>query len=319
MTIPALNEGDAVSHHAATYRALAETAPRHDERRHREAANRAVLVSALGLGLTGGIELAIAVLTGSVALLGDALHNLADVSTSAVVFLGFFVSKRRPSAEYPYGYERAEDLAGLGVALVIWASALFAGYESYQKLIAATETTHLSAGMVAAVIGMVGNFAVSRYKAHVARQIQSATMEAEATHSWLDTVSSLGALVGLIGVGLGYRWADPVAGFAVTLFIAHVGLEVTREIVHHLMDGVEPEHLAAAKRAAQAVAGVEQVDVRGRWMGRSLTLEIEGDVPADTTIEQAQSIGCDVVQAVYGAVQEARRVRWIPREGHRPS
>lgn len=305
-----------MTHHAASYQELYDAAPRHDEQRHRAAANRAVLVSALGLGLTGGIELAIALLTGSVALLGDALHNLADVSTSVVVFLGFFVSKRHPTAGYPYGYERAEDLAGLGVALVIWASALFAGYQSYQKLIADTGTTHLPAGMAAAVIGMVGNFAVARYKAHVAKQIQSTTMEAEATHSWLDTVSSLGALVGLIGVGLGYRWADPVAGFAVTLFIAHVGFEVIREIVHHLMDGVEPEHLQAARQAAESVPGVEHVDVRGRWMGRSLALEVEGEVPAATTIEQAERIGCRVEQAVYGVVEEARRVKWIPREHH---
>ncbi|HLH26131.1 MAG TPA: cation diffusion facilitator family transporter [Chloroflexota bacterium] len=306
-----------MTHHAATYQELYDAPPRHDEQRHRDAAQRAVLVSALGLGLTGGVELAIAVLTGSVALLGDALHNLADVSTSAVVFLGFFVSKRHPTAAYPYGYERAEDLAGLGVALVIWASALFAGYESYQKLIAATGTTHLPAGIAAAVIGIGGNFVVARYKAHVARQIQSTTMGAEATHSWLDTISSLGALVGLIGVGLGYRWADPVAGFAVTLFIAHVGVEVTREIVRHLMDGVEPEHVEAAQRAAAAVPGVQRVDVRGRWMGRSLALEIEGDLAADTTIEQAERIGCLVEQAVYGAVAEARRVKWIPRESHR--
>jgi cation diffusion facilitator family transporter len=302
-----------MSHHAATYQDLAAAASRHDERGHRDAANRAVLVSAIGLGLTGGLELAIAVLTGSVALLGDALHNLADVSTSAVVFLGFFVSKRGPSAGHPYGYERAEDLAGLGVALVIWVSAIFAGYESYQKLVAQTETTHLSAGMAAAAVGMIGNFAVSRYKARVARQIRSATMEAEATHSWLDTVSSLGALVGLVGVGLGYRWADPVAGIAVTLFIAHVGLEVTREIMHHLMDGVEPAHLDAAKHAAEAVPGVERASVRGRWMGRSLILEVEGQLAADTTIEQSDRIGCDVVQAVYGALKEARQVTWIPR------
>src|ERR1700730_7262749 len=89
-----------------------ETAPAaayHDEAAHRRDANRAVGVSAIGLALTGGIELALAIVTGSVALLGDALHNLSDVSTSAVVFLGFRISKRKPTTEYPYGYERAED------------------------------------------------------------------------------------------------------------------------------------------------------------------------------------------------------------------
>src|SRR5260221_7222684 len=102
----------------------------HDEAAHRRLAHRAVVVSALGLFATGAIELALAVFTGSVALLGDALHNLADVSTSLVVFVGLWVSKRKPTTTYPYGYERAQDLAGLGIALVIWSSAVFPGYES---------------------------------------------------------------------------------------------------------------------------------------------------------------------------------------------
>src|SRR5215467_7065352 len=124
------------------------------ERHHRNQANRAIVVSAVGLGLTGGIELVLALLTGSVALLGDALHNLSDVSTSALVFLGFKLSERPPSRKYPYGLERAEDLAGLGVALVIWASAVFAGYESYQKLIEEAPTTKLWVGMAGALLGI---------------------------------------------------------------------------------------------------------------------------------------------------------------------
>ena len=79
-----------------------------DERRQ---ANRAVAVSAIGLGATGLVELLLALVTGSVGLLGDAIHNLSDVSTSAVVFLGFRLSRRPPTEKYPYGLERAEDLA----------------------------------------------------------------------------------------------------------------------------------------------------------------------------------------------------------------
>jgi Co/Zn/Cd efflux system component len=82
---------------------------RFDDVSERRQANRAVGVSAIGLALTGLIELGIALFTGSVGLLGDALHNLSDVSTSAVVFLGFRISRRAPSDRYPYGFERAED------------------------------------------------------------------------------------------------------------------------------------------------------------------------------------------------------------------
>ena len=74
-----------------------------DDAAERRQANRAVAVSAIGLGATGLIELLLAVLTGSVGLLGDAIHNLSDVSTSAVVFLGFRLSKRPPTEKYPYG------------------------------------------------------------------------------------------------------------------------------------------------------------------------------------------------------------------------
>jgi cation diffusion facilitator family transporter len=158
--------------------------------------------------------------------------------------------------------------------------------------------------MAAAVIGMAGNLAVSRYKKHVARQIHSVTMEAEANHSWLDMISSLGALVGLVGVAFGYRWADPIAGFAVTLFIQHVGWEVTSEILHHLMDGVEPEHLGAARTAASSVPNVHDVSVRGRWMGRSLTLEVEGRLPGETPLARAEEIGQAVEAAVRDAVEE---------------
>lgn len=245
--------------------------------------------------------------------MGDALHNLSDVSTSFVVFLGFWVSKKLPSQTHPYGYKRVEDIAGLGVAAVIFASAIFAGYQSYEKLIANTGTTNLVVGMVAAIIGMVGNLGVSRYMAHVARQINSVTMEAEANHSWLDTVSSFGVLVGLIGVAFGYRWADPIAGFAVTFFILHVFWEVTRKIIHHLMDGVEPEHIEAARTAARGVPGIQEAIVRERWMGRSLTLEIEAELPKHTTLEDAEEMGKTVEARVRQAVDEVRHEGWIPR------
>lgn len=282
----------------------------HDEAEHRRAATRAVGVSAAGLAVTGLLELALAVVTGSVALLGDALHNLSDVSTSAVVFVGFAVSKRPATSRYPYGYERAEDLAGLGVALVIWASAAFAGIESYRKLVGHGLTSNIAVGVAGALLGILGNVLVARYKLRVGRRIQSATLVADARHSWLDGLSSAGALAGLLLVAAGFNWGDPVAGFAVTLFILRVGWEVTREMLHHLMDGLDAEHLEAATAAAAGVAGVRSASVRGRWTGRSLTFDIAGRLDPATTIADSDRIGEQVVAAVRDAVEETRAVRW---------
>jgi cation diffusion facilitator family transporter len=226
-----------------------------DDAQDRRAANRAVAVSAIGLAATGLVELLLAVLTGSVGLLGDAIHNLADVSTSAVVFLGFRLSRRPPTERYPYGLERAEDLAGIGIAIVIWASAAFAGFESVRKLIEHGPTTHVGAGIAGAALGIVGNQLVARYKLLIGRRINSATLIADARHSWLDALSSAGALAGLIAVALGQPWGDPVAGLAVTGFICHVGYEVTRDVLHRLADGIDPGVITAAEAAAGVSAG----------------------------------------------------------------
>jgi cation diffusion facilitator family transporter len=285
---------------------------RFDDTAERRLANRAVGVSAVGLAVTGLVELIVALITGSVGLLGDALHNLSDVSTSAVVFLGFRISKRTPTERYPYGWERAEDLAGLGVALVIWASAVFAGVESVHKLLAGGGTSHVGAGIAAAVLGIVGNQLVARYKLRVGRRIQSATLVSDAKHSWLDALSSAGALAGLSAVAFGQRWGDPVAGLAVTLFICHVGYDVTTDIGRRLLDGVDAGVLVAAEHAA-AVDGVDHIHARARWTGRTLRIEIEGWVHPALAVRDADHLGHHVADAVHAAVPEARVVIFTPR------
>ena len=215
---------------------LASSVDDDDDRRQ---ANRAVGWGGVGLAATGVVELALALLSGSVALLGDALHNLSDVSTSLLVFIGFRASKRLSTERYTYGYERAEDLSGVGIAIVIWASAAFAGVESVRKLLGHGSTSHVGWAIAGAAVGIIGNQVVARFKMRIGTRINSATLIADAKHSWLDALSSAGALLGLVGVLAGLKWADAVAGIAVTGFICHVGWEVTSDIVHRLMDGVD--------------------------------------------------------------------------------
>ena len=284
-----------------------------DDAADRRAANRAVAVSAAGLAATGVIELVLALLTGSVGLLGDAIHNLSDVSTSAVVFLGFRLSGRPATERYPYGLERAEDLAGVGIAAVIWASAAFAGYESIRKLVEHGHTAHVGAGIAGAVIGIVGNQVVARYKLIVGRRIGSATLIADARHSWLDALSSAGALAGLIAVAAGLPWGDPVAGLAVTAFICHVGYEVTTDVTRRLADGIDPEVIRGAETAAGSVPGVVHAHARARWTGRTLRVEIEGWVDPGLPAREADALGRQVAAAVARELPETGSFTWSAR------
>jgi cation diffusion facilitator family transporter len=286
-----------------------------DDAADRRAANRAIAVSAVGLAATGLIELLLAVATGSVGLLGDAIHNLSDVSTSAVVFLGFRLSRRPPTERYPYGLERAEDLAGIGIAVVIWASAAFAGFESVRKLIDHGHTSHVGAGIAGAVIGIVGNQVVAWYKLRTGRRIHSATLVADARHSWLDALSSAGALAGLIAVAAGQPWGDPVAGLAVTGFICHVGYEVTADVVRRLADGVDPEVITTAEAVAGSVPGVIHAHARARWTGRTLRVEIEGWVDPNLPVRGADALGRQVATALADRIPDVSSFTWTTRAG----
>ena len=284
-----------------------------DDASERRQANRAIAVSAVGLGLTGLVELLLALLTNSVGLLGDGIHNLSDVSTSLVVFVGFRLSRRPPTDSYPYGMERAEDVAGIGIAVVIWASAAFAVYESVRKLVEHGHTAHVGAGIAGAALGIIGNQVVARYKLTVGNRINSATLIADARHSWLDALSSAGALAGLIAVAFGQSWGDPVAGLAVTGFICHVGYEVTKDVVHRLADGIDPQVISAAEAAAGSVPGVVHAHARARWTGRTLRVELEAWVDPDLTAREADAMGRLAADVISRQLPAAGSLTWTTR------
>ena len=275
------------------------------DRQSRTKAMRAILISSGGLTLTSLLELIIALVSGSVALLADALHNLGDVFTTVGIYFGFRMSRRAASSRYPYGYGRAEDLAGVVVVAAIWVSAGIAFFQSYEKLISGRPTTELGFGMAAAVIGIVGNQIVARYKSRVGRQINSAPLIVDAKHSLLDSAASAGALVGLIGVALGVPQADPIAGFAIGLLIVHIGLDATKEVAERLMDANDEEVVTSVERAAAAVVGVERVhDVRARWLGREVEIRLAIELAPDLSLREANAISDQVERGVRAVVQD---------------
>ena len=235
------------------------------------------------------------------------------MSTSALVFVGFPGHRADFLRAYPYGYERAEDLAGIGVALVIWGSALVAGFESVDKLLRHGSTGHVGWGIAAAAVGIAGNQLVARYKLAVGRRIRSATMVADAKHSWLDALSSAGAMLGLVGVALGWAWADAVAGIVVTGFICHVGWEVTADIAHRLLDGVDPEIITTAETAAIEVPGVQHAHARARWTGRTLRVEVEGFLDSETSPASADQIGRSVASLLTSRIPDMHSFTWSAR------
>jgi divalent metal cation (Fe/Co/Zn/Cd) transporter len=146
-----------------------------------------------------------------------------------------------------------------------------------------------------------------------------AALISDAKHSWLDALSSAGALTGLIAVAVGQRWGDPVAGLAVTLLICHVGYEVTTDISHRLLDGVDPRVITTAEHAATTVPGIHHAHARARWTGRILRIEIEAWITPALPISTADQIGHHAINAVHEAIPEARAVTITPRAMPEPT
>ena len=120
-------------------------------------------------------------------------------------------------------------------------------------------------------------------------------------------------MLGLIGVALGWAWADAVAGIVVTGFICHVGWEVTADIAHRLLDGVDPEIITTAENTAVTVSGVQHAHARARWTGRTLRVEVEGFLDPETPLAAADQIGRTVASALVPQIPDMHSFTWSAR------
>ncbi|HVM00523.1 MAG TPA: cation diffusion facilitator family transporter [Egibacteraceae bacterium] len=258
---------------------------------HRRAV-RAVWVSAVGLGLTAAFQFAIVAVSGSAALFADALHNIGDVAGTASLWLAFSLSRRAASDEFSYGWRRAEDLAGLLIVLAILASAGLAGYDSLGALLGEHhEIVNLPWAFAAALVGIVGNEAVAQYKITVGRAIDSVPLVADGQHARVDGLASAAAAAGIVGVWLGYPLADPVAGLAITGAILWILRDVGRDVLRRAMDAVEPGTVPRLREVAGSVEGVVGVhDVRARYLGRSLAVQLHAEADPDLPLREAHAI-----------------------------
>ena len=173
---------------------------------------RAVKISLLALGATAAAQLVIVVISGSVALLADTIHNFSDALTAFPLWIAFALGRRAATRRYTYGFGRAEDLAGLFVIAMITLSAAIAAIESVRRLINPVTIDHLGWVAAAGLVGFIGNELVAVYRIRVGHQIGSAALVADGLHARTDGFTSLAVLFGAGGVALGFPLADPIVG-----------------------------------------------------------------------------------------------------------
>ncbi len=255
------------------------------------------------LGVTTVLQALVVVLSGSVALLGDTIHNGADALTAIPLGIAFVLGRRAATRRFTYGFGRAEDLAGIAILVAITASSALAAYTAIDRLLHPRAITHLPAVAAAAVIGFAGNELIARYRIRTGRKIGSAALVADGLHARTDGFTSLAVLLGVAGAALGWRLADPVVGLLITVAILLVLKDAAREVFRRLMDAVDPALIATAAAALREVPGVVAAgEPRMRWIGHQLRAEATVVIDGSLSLRAAHRVAVDAEHALLHAV-----------------
>lgn len=191
----------------------------------------AIKWSLVGLLVTASIQFFVVKLSGSVALLADAMHNLSDAAVTILLLVAFTVSHRRSRKQFTYGYLRIEDLTGIAVVLAILFSAIATCYESIDCLFHPRLVEHHWAVIAAAAIGFLGNEITARLLFKTGREIGSTTLTASGHHARIDGLTSISVVFGTIGAWLGYPLANPIVGLLVSIVILGIAWQSSKTIL----------------------------------------------------------------------------------------
>lgn len=256
---------------------------------------RALGISLAVLLAAGAIQAGIVAVSGSVGLLADTIHNIADALTAVPIGLSFWAARRPPTSRYTYGFGRSEDLAGLAVIVIMAVSAGTAAWQAVSRLVQPGPVHHLPWVAAAGLVGFLGNEIAARYRVGTGRRIGSAALVADGQHARVDGLTSLAVVAGAAGVGAGWHAADPVVGILVTGAILAALAGAARGIYRRLMDAVDPGLVAAiesaaagAAKGAGGVAGCGRVRVR--WIGHELYAELDLTVSPSATVGAAHEL-----------------------------
>ncbi len=252
---------------------------------------RALKISFIGLAGTAALQVGVVMISGSVALLADTIHNFSDALTAVPLGVAFWLGRRPPTRRYTYGYGRAEDLAGIFIVAMIALSAGIALWEALQRFANPRPVHNLGWVFAAGLVGFAGNELVAVYRIRVGRKIGSAALVADGLHARTDGFTSLAVVVGAAGVTAGFELADPMAGLLITLAILFVLKNAARDMYRRLMDSVDPSLVEEVHRVLAEVPGIEEVQsVYIRWIGHRLRAEVEVMSNSELTLIDAHAI-----------------------------
>lgn len=276
---------------------------------HNELGIRTLKQALLLLGITTLLQAGIYVLSGSVALLADTVHNFGDALNSIPLWIAFILSGRAATRRYTYGFGRAEDIAGLLIVLSIAFSAGFIIYEAVSRIFEPQLIAYSGWVILAALVGFIGNEAVAVLQIRVGKQIGSEAMITDGRHARVDGLTSLAVLPAVFGSWLNLPILDPIFGLLIGITIVFITWNAVVAMWYRLMDAIDPHlvtHAEAAIRSHKMVSGIETL--RMRWVGHSLHLESHVLLDPKISFSDIQNIREQIKSELYENVPKLSEI-----------
>jgi len=259
---------------------------------------RASWVNVIGNALKIIVEGAAGLAFGSVALVADAAHSIADLVASVVVLIWGDSRFEGPDEDHPHGHARIEPLTALFVGAVIILLGAYLLYESALGLLEGSEVVFSYVLVGALLFAMADMYLVYWYTMRANADLESTALRALAVDCLNDLYTTTAALVGVIGIALGYAWFDALAGALVSLLVIYQGLEIGRENLTYLSGKAAPadrqQELESTLLAHPGVEGFH--DLRVFYDGTVLEVEVHVEVDGDMPLRDAHDLETDLIE-----------------------
>jgi cation diffusion facilitator family transporter len=253
--------------------------------------NLVLTIAQIGVGLFAGAQ----------SLVADGFHSLSDLAADFLVLVANFHSRHPADARHPYGHQRIETAASLGLGLLLVATGggiLWAAAGRVQHLESLPAVAPVA--LWTAVATLAAKEGLFRYMLHVGERLRSPMLVANAWHARSDAASSLVVTAGLAGSLLGYRFLDPVAALIVGLMILRMGAVFSWDALRELMDeglsAAEVTAIGATVRQTPGVIGVH--DLRTRRMAQKVLIDVHLQVDGHISVSEGHRIGEEVRRRV---------------------
>ncbi len=238
-------------------------------------------------------------ISGSVALIADALHSLSDVLGPIAVYFGLKLAQKEPNSRFPYGYSRAETLASLAVSFIIFITGIETLRQSIEKFSNPSPITHYYSAIIVVIISLAVTYFLYVYKTKVGREIGSDAMISEGSHSLMDSYTTIAVLIAIISSYFGYYIVEPIVGGIISVIVIVLGLKMIKNNIYMLMDFCDEEIIEEIRKITLSVRGVEGVHhLKARKSGPFIFCDMHIEVDENLSFKSAHKISEDVVSKI---------------------